>query len=165
MKNQRMKIKDDRGIQHHGGKKFVRSVLAIRDFDRMRMIEKRIEQKSKKSTVISEMVCLLLLSLPFLSVSIVLLPRVGDFQSLPSLIFPCSLAVLGVLILLSAVTRPRTIRRERSKLAQELELYLSQFQGICLICKYELKGLPPEPDGCTVCPECGAAWRIRAEGA
>lgn len=31
--------------------------------------------------------------------------------------------------------------------------------GYCAQCGYELKGLPKADDGCTVCPECGAAWR------
>lgn len=30
----------------------------------------------------------------------------------------------------------------------------------CGSCNYDLAGLEPEPDGCRVCPECGAAWRL-----
>ena len=30
----------------------------------------------------------------------------------------------------------------------------------CPSCGYRLVGTPPEGDGCTVCPECGAAWRL-----
>lgn len=33
----------------------------------------------------------------------------------------------------------------------------------CPSCSYRLRGVPPEPDGCTVCPECGAAWRLPDE--
>jgi hypothetical protein len=32
--------------------------------------------------------------------------------------------------------------------------------GICSACGYSIKGLEPQDDGCTVCPECGAAWRF-----
>ncbi len=32
----------------------------------------------------------------------------------------------------------------------------------CPACSYSLAGIAPEPDGCTVCPECGAAWRLTA---
>ena len=32
---------------------------------------------------------------------------------------------------------------------------------ICPSCRYNLDGTSPESDGCTVCPECGAAWRLR----
>jgi lysylphosphatidylglycerol synthetase-like protein (DUF2156 family) len=31
---------------------------------------------------------------------------------------------------------------------------------ICPICGYDLHGLSVEPDACTVCPECGATWRL-----
>lgn len=35
---------------------------------------------------------------------------------------------------------------------------------LCPSCGYELRGLPTEEDGCTVCPECGAAWRVPGSG-
>jgi hypothetical protein len=28
----------------------------------------------------------------------------------------------------------------------------------CPSCNYSLSGISPDPDGCTTCPECGAAW-------
>ncbi len=31
--------------------------------------------------------------------------------------------------------------------------------GACASCDYPLAGVPEAADGCTVCPECGAAWR------
>ena len=33
----------------------------------------------------------------------------------------------------------------------------------CPECSYSLSGLECEADGCTVCPECGAAWRLPDE--
>ncbi len=32
--------------------------------------------------------------------------------------------------------------------------------GHCPACAYQIYDVAPEPDGCTVCPECGAAWRM-----
>jgi hypothetical protein len=32
--------------------------------------------------------------------------------------------------------------------------------GRCPSCAYKLTSLPVEADGCTVCSECGAAWRL-----
>jgi hypothetical protein len=32
--------------------------------------------------------------------------------------------------------------------------------GLCPACGYGIRGVPSEADGCTVCPECGAAWRV-----
>ncbi len=44
--------------------------------------------------------------------------------------------------------------RERARLAS--------LPPVCLACMADLTGVGPEPDGCTVCPECGAAWRLAA---
>lgn len=33
--------------------------------------------------------------------------------------------------------------------------------SLCPCCAYDLRALPEEPDGCRVCPECGAAWSLR----
>jgi hypothetical protein len=30
----------------------------------------------------------------------------------------------------------------------------------CPACGHNLRGVSTESDGCTVCPECGAAWRV-----
>jgi hypothetical protein len=38
-------------------------------------------------------------------------------------------------------------------------------RGLCAACGYDLIGQEPEEDGCRVCPECGAAWRIEDEAA
>ncbi len=32
--------------------------------------------------------------------------------------------------------------------------------GLCPACVYQIGDIPAESDGCTVCPECGAAWRM-----
>lgn len=32
----------------------------------------------------------------------------------------------------------------------------------CAACGYPIGDLPPADDGCTVCPECGGAWRLPA---
>ena len=31
---------------------------------------------------------------------------------------------------------------------------------VCASCGYDMRGLPSDPDGCTLCPECGAAWKL-----
>jgi hypothetical protein len=35
-------------------------------------------------------------------------------------------------------------------------------EGHCPSCGYALKGIVPEADGCIVCAECSAAWRVKA---
>jgi hypothetical protein len=37
--------------------------------------------------------------------------------------------------------------------------------GRCPSCGYKIEHVAAEGDGCVVCPECGAAWRIEGRGA
>ncbi|GAB5496113.1 MAG: hypothetical protein Phyf2KO_11930 [Phycisphaerales bacterium] len=37
--------------------------------------------------------------------------------------------------------------------------------GQCPSCQYDLIGLIAETDGCAVCPECGAAWKLESKDA
>lgn len=43
------------------------------------------------------------------------------------------------------------------QLAQELLRH-----GLCASCRYPLRKLPVASDTCTICPECGAAWKLNA---
>ena len=56
----------------------------------------------------------------------------------------CGLACIGILHLRLA----------------ELRSQLVGLPPVCLACTRDLTGVPPQDDGCTVCPECGAAWRL-----
>lgn len=49
----------------------------------------------------------------------------------------------------------RTRRRNARRVAG---LHIDE--GRCASCTYPLQCVPPASDGCTVCPECGAAWKI-----
>jgi DNA-directed RNA polymerase subunit RPC12/RpoP len=49
----------------------------------------------------------------------------------------------------------RELARRRS-LFKQAEVVLED--GLCGSCGYNLHGTIPQPDGCAVCPECGAAW-------
>ncbi|MEX2219226.1 MAG: hypothetical protein WD749_10765 [Phycisphaerales bacterium] len=52
----------------------------------------------------------------------------------------------------------RKIAFRRGRLRAVLRRCLSE--GLCPACGYSLRGVPDQPDGCRVCPECGAAWRL-----
>ena len=47
-----------------------------------------------------------------------------------------------------------------------LELFHRSFEqrrlreGVCPFCSSALRGVQPAPDGCSLCPHCGAAWRL-----
>lgn len=46
----------------------------------------------------------------------------------------------------------------------DLRPFALRLHGFCTCCGYPLGGLAPERGGCTVCPECGAAWRLPIRG-
>jgi len=49
----------------------------------------------------------------------------------------------------------------RHKWGSKAKLIGSMTQlGYCPSCAYRVSDCEPEPDGCTVCPECGGAWRL-----
>ncbi len=43
---------------------------------------------------------------------------------------------------------------------RKLEAERLRLPAICPSCRYDLAGLPADPDGCLVCAECGAAWKL-----
>jgi len=69
--------------------------------------------------------------------------------------FVLGVAVPAGLMLLGAGLLGDGWRRARGRALVRL--------GRCGVCLYALEGLEPEGDGCVVCPECGAAWRVGAE--
>jgi hypothetical protein len=72
-----------------------------------------------------------------------------------------ALTAIATMPLLAVAAMPVALivvlRRKRERVSQ-----LSKTQA-CLACGYSLKDLPSDPDGCTICPECGAAWRLERE--
>jgi hypothetical protein len=68
--------------------------------------------------------------------------------------------VAGLLLfvaLLLGYARGHDRQRRKRDLAR-----LPLLPPVCLACGYDLTGLAPDPDGCTTCPECGAAWQLPA---
>ena len=59
-------------------------------------------------------------------------------------------------VVLTALAAARTAWRDRPHaLRRSMAL-----RRLCASCAYDLSANEPEPDGCTVCPECSAAWRF-----
>ncbi len=66
-------------------------------------------------------------------------------------------ALFGVFQLLLAITIPRSDTGRPCK--KVWQAFISH--QLCPCCAADLHGRAPEPDGCTVCPGCRAAWRYR----
>lgn len=65
-------------------------------------------------------------------------------------------------VLLGSILVHRIMDRKWNKsYAGQYESVLKE-NALCPSCVHSLKGLLPSGDGCTVCPECGAAWRLPA---
>jgi hypothetical protein len=84
----------------------------------------------------------------------VVLAAVVFFEALNGSKNPTVYMVVGIGLLAAAVASPIQNRRRRLRMATQLAWFSE-----CLVCAYPLAELESEPDGCTVCPECGAAWR------
>ena len=97
-----------------------------------------------------------LVGFPSMMILALVLPRWLPAASAIAVVGGLAGAIVGVLIGVRVLARALDRLRRR----------LATLPPVCLTCKYQLSGLHPEPDGCTVCPECGAAWRLppRPEG-
>ena len=81
--------------------------------------------------------------------------EVGRFDRIAEVLEDVFLPVIGVssvMMLIGAVWFGQGHARARGRALVRL--------GRCAGCLYELEGLRAEGDGCCVCPECGAAWRL-----
>lgn len=69
--------------------------------------------------------------------------------------------IAGVLIVFTAM-RPAFRRKQIRRLQRAQALHRERLAAhrCCFACEYDLDGLQPESDGCTVCPECGGAWKL-----
>jgi len=68
------------------------------------------------------------------------------------------LALAGVCVVVSGAYLVWPGRRSRVERAARLN------DGVCGACEYALPSESNDPDGCVVCPECGAAWKLQTPG-
>ncbi len=68
----------------------------------------------------------------------------------------------GVIAFVATVWMFRRARVRRTRGLANHHARLWVMQSLCGACGYSLTGLNNAPDGCRVCPECGAAWRVLA---
>lgn len=81
---------------------------------------------------------------------------------LPVLVWRLGTDKLGVLaaLTLAAIVLIWLAAWEHGHQIRKLRRGLRDLPPGCLSCWYDLSATTPAPDGCTVCPECGGAWRF-----
>ncbi len=95
----------------------------------------------------------------------VLLPGwvIGFFAVRSYLIHDLSLSLFTVGPALWVIARAALLGTKRSRVQARANTLVETMlkDRHCPSCAYPLEGLRPDPeDGCTVCPECGGAWRL-----
>ncbi len=69
-------------------------------------------------------------------------------------------AMVAVLVPVAVLVGAILLRRGR---LFENEVATRLGRGVCPRCSYRIDDLPADADGCTPCPECGAAWKLPAQ--
>lgn len=70
------------------------------------------------------------------------------------------IAVPVISLLLVYVLKPA--KRRLPNVPHRIRVAAFVRRGLCAQCGYPICGTTEETDGCTVCPECGAAWKLPA---
>lgn len=104
------------------------------------------------SAAVAVVILNLALSCLFFAIVFQVLPRPGGDGA-----FWTILGSWGAVMLVGFVVSVVAIHREPRRVARCLE------SARCPSCDYDLEGARPALDGCTVCPECGAAWNMPAK--
>lgn len=86
-----------------------------------------------------------------------LIGTIGQLSGWKSLLVPALIAMVFCFLVWGAFSMERSLARRRVSKVLLIERY-------CPCCLYPLFGLSAQSDGCTVCPECGAAWRLECLG-
>lgn len=76
-------------------------------------------------------------------------------------VFGKGLVVVAAILLGAGVLWASVGARSRRPDRRVLADFVGRYR-LCVVCAYDLAALPPEEDGCLVCPECGAAWKLPA---
>jgi hypothetical protein len=87
----------------------------------------------------------------FLGVLLVIAVKFGGRFGVTIILVTWLVLLVGMFWILERIP----FHRSRTWLAHEVMTL-----KMCACCGYDLRSLPRQPDGCVVCSECGAAWRV-----
>jgi hypothetical protein len=151
-----MMITDDRGqrISVHDDHTFIVSLSPV---DQVRVLSDEIERKSSSRGVMMETGFFVLAGGVLIGVGLGNLVVRNDTAVIATIII-----ALGLGTWVYAFTHPRRMDRLVRRLRVE-RARVWDHGTACRGCAFDLSGIVAEADGCTVCPECGGAWRVRTE--
>lgn len=138
-------ITDDRGVKHPVTRWVYSSIYPFPWQDVYRQTPKLWRWWQKSAFVL---VALLLVSYVMMNF---VFPSSGTAR-LPNTVWPWIPTAMVAWIVIFMVIHFRVFKP-----------WLKQYElaiGRCRACNYNLENLTPDPDGCTTCPECGAAWKL-----
>lgn len=85
------------------------------------------------------------------AIMILFLPHISGVQLAPVWDWVCAAIAIGMVVASSPILTASLLRHASNGVLAA---------GRCPSCYYHLSLLQTEDDGCTVCPGCGAAWRL-----
>ncbi|HLP82760.1 MAG TPA: hypothetical protein VK157_00285 [Phycisphaerales bacterium] len=73
-----------------------------------------------------------------------------------------TVVVIGLVLMVVCIDLPPILAAIKlfAPAALRKRLRRQLYMRRCPTCDYVLANAPSEPDGCTVCPECGGAWKV-----
>jgi hypothetical protein len=85
------------------------------------------------------------------AIFILFLPHVNGVQMAPVWDWGCAAIAILIVIAIAPMLTTALLRHASNGVLAARR---------CPSCYHHLRLLPVEPDGCTICPGCGAAWRL-----
>ena len=147
-------IRDDRGQRVHV------PVRSMRLLDRHSKAERVVIEYYDEFGMRRQALNSVLISVgtPFLLIcfGIFVLSFVYDSAEENSLGWSVFNITVGVTLIVAGLSHRYFEQRALHKLTGRRHL----LPRLCPQCHYDLSGVPQESDGCTLCPECGAAWNL-----
>ena len=150
-----MKITDDRGKQVNMPEISFAPLRSRDPFVSLVGLRAETERKSGPRVAFRESLGLAFVSMKFLVIGVFII-----WIAWPIAIITIA---LGAALFLAGVTRRLTIRNEIRRSERRFREIWAEHPA-CLGCGYDLRDAPAQPDGCTVCTECGAAWQVESAG-
>jgi len=152
-------LRDLMPVRHLNCTPQAHSPLPLRTRNRIYMTLNRTpggRLNTTKTPLDGHAVALLVIGVSIAFMTVILLPSSPLFAGMFGILLPRLLIVIPVVVI-AATLSIVSIRSRATRIADAIAA-----EGYCPSCAYPLAEIEKAHDGCTICPECGAAWRVSA---